>query len=107
MGRKKPNKVESGTIKYADPRDAYLSTKSPMVVAKTSIALSSVYHTPYKDTAVIAEDKNGFYVTGTSYVDALVMDPFRQTERKKITVTKTETGFDIETVNGQLYSITV
>ena len=107
MGRKKPNKVETGTIKYADPRDAYLSTKSHMVVAKTDLALNSIYHTFYHEKAVIAEDKNGFYVTGSSYVDALVLDPFRQYERSKVNVVKTETGFDIETVNGMLYSVTV
>jgi hypothetical protein len=110
MGRKKPEKNQSGQIKYADPREAYLSTKKEMVVVEnTGLKLSSIFTGVFlSDSAVIAEDQKGFYVTGKSYVGALTLDPYRsyENQRKKVNVVKTESGFDIEATDlGIIHSI--
>jgi hypothetical protein len=100
MGKKKPEKNQPSQVKYADPREAYLSTKKEMVVVEnTGLKLSGIFSNSYlNDSAVIAEDQKGFYVTGKSYVGSSVLDPYRSYEetRKQVNVIKTETGFDIE-----------
>lgn len=102
MGRKKPEKNQPNQVKYADPREAYFSTKKEMVVVEnTGLKLSGIFSNAMamsSESAVIAEDQKGFYVTGKSYVDALTLDPYRSydTVRKQVNVVKTESGFDIE-----------
>jgi hypothetical protein len=109
MGRKKPDKPQSGQIKYGDPREAYLSTKNEMlVVENTNLNMSVLFDNSISEKAVIAEDQKGFYVTGKSYVGALTMDPYRSCNNVRITVNveKTETGFDITVpARNMLFSI--
>jgi hypothetical protein len=111
MGRKKPDKPQNGQIKYADPREAYLSTKKEMVVVEnTNLKMSSFFTNALNDSVVIAEDQKGFYVTGKSYVNALTMDPYRScaNARNDVSVTKTDLGFDIMcNSTGTLFSVTV
>jgi hypothetical protein len=110
MAKKKSNSSatanNNGQIKYDDPRDAYFSTKKEMVVATTEFNLNMFYKTAMNDVAVIAEDKHGYYITGKSFVNASVLDPYRQYHRNTITVNKTDAGFDIEFDNN-LYSVKI
>lgn len=108
MGKKKQtNGNNQDKVTYEDPRDAYLSTKAEMVVAKSSMAMSVFYENNENSKAVIAEDKNGFYLTCMSYVNAPVLDPYRQYNRlgknNEVKIIKTDTGFDIE-YRGNIYS---
>jgi hypothetical protein len=109
MGKPKNSKQATTTTnnKNADPRDAYLSTKAAMVVAESDIPLTNIYSNAIGGTAVIAEDARGLYVTGKSYVDSPMMDPFRQYHRNMVTVEKTETSYDIVTKDGNMYSIAI
>lgn len=108
MAKPKNNNNNQNTqVKYSDPREAYLSTKENMIIKELDYKLKDIFKTEYNEKAVLAEDQNGFYVTGKSYVNALVLDPFRQYERNKIKITKTESGYDIETNFGSLISITI
>ena len=102
------NKVVQNKVKYDDPRMAYLSTKSELVLKETDLKLNQIYPPAMNDTAVICEDQNGLYVTGKSYVDANVLDPYRQPKYKRglITVTKNDTEYTIE-YNNNMYTITV
>ena len=86
MGKKKP-KVEQKTIVTA-----YLGTKSDMVVKELDVMLKDIVKDySFNDKAVIAKDDNGLYVTGKSYVDALVLDPFRRF--RKVVVTENEGNY--------------
>jgi hypothetical protein len=112
MGRKKPDKNQNnGQVKYADPREAYLSTKKEMVVVEnTNLKMSSLFTNTINDSVVIAEDQKGFYATGKSYVGALTLDPYRSyaNTRNNVIVTKTDSGFDISSVsNGMMFSVTI
>lgn len=104
MAKTKNNVQQENKVKYDDPRMAYLSTKPELVVKETTIKLNQLYSNAFSDVAVICEDQKGLYVTGKSYVGSLMLDPYRQYNRNSITVTKTETGFDIET-NNNVYSV--
>lgn len=108
MGKPKNSKPAATTTnKNVDPRDAYLSTKAAMVVAESDIPLTNIYSNAIGGTAVIAEDAQGLYVTGKSYVDSPMMDPFRQYHRGMVTVEKTETSYDIVTKDGNMYSVSI
>lgn len=103
---KNTNKPQSqNQVKYSDPRESFMSTKSNMMIKELDFKLKDIFKTDYNETAVLAEDQNGLYITGKSYIDALVLDPFRQYERNKIKITKSETGYDIETTFGSLISV--
>lgn len=108
MGRAKTaaNKEVQTKIKYDDPRMAYLSTKKELVLKETELKLNQVYPNAMNDIAVICEDQNGLYVTGKSYVDSLMLDPYRNYNRKSITITKTDTEYNIES-NNNMYSVTI
>jgi hypothetical protein len=110
MGKPKNSKSNAAATtvnKNADPRDAYLSTKSAMVVAESDIPLTNIYSNAIGGIAVIAEDAKGFYVTGKNYVDSPMMDPFRQYHRNMVTVEKSETSYDIITKDGNMYSVAI
>ena len=108
MGKPKNSKPAATTVnKNADPRDAYMSTKAAMVVAESDIPLTNIYSNAIGGTAVIAEDSKGLYVTGKSYVDSPMMDPFRQYHRNMVTVEKTESSYDIVTKDGNMYSVAI
>jgi len=108
MGRAKTaaNKEVQNKIKYDDPRMAYLSTKKELVLKETELKLNQVYPNAMNDIAVICEDQNGLYITGKSYVDSLMLDPYRNYNRKSITITKTDTDYNIES-NNNMYSVTI
>ena len=107
MGKPKQNgnNVQNGQVKYSDPREAYLSTKSAMVLKELDYQLKDFFADAMKDKAVLAEDQRGLYITGKSYVDALTLDPYRQYNRNTLKITRNEAGVDIETTNGMLYSV--
>lgn len=108
MGKPKNSKPAATTSnKNIDPRDMYMSTKKAMVVAESDIPLTNIYSNAIGGTAVIAEDARGLYVTGKSYVDSPMMDPFRQYHRGMVTVEKTETSYDIITKDGNMYSVSI
>ena len=104
---KQTNNTQNAQVKYSDPREAYLSTKSDMVISELNYQLKDFFEDALKDKAILAEDQKGYYITGKSYVDALTMDPYRQHERSKYKITKTDIGFDIESPLGMLISVTV
>jgi hypothetical protein len=110
MGKKIKAAVNVDKVTYDDPRDAYLSTKSDMVVAKTGYAMDFFYGNEEQSKMVIAEDKKGYYLTCTSFIDANALDPYRQYKRygknNSVSITKTEQGFDLE-MNGNIYSVNI
>lgn len=86
MGKKKQH-VEQKTMSIS-----YLGTKSDMVVKELDQKLKEIITDyAFNDKAVIAKDDIGLYVTGKSYVDALVLDPFRM--YRKIVVTENEGNY--------------
>lgn len=85
-------------IEYADSRDAYFSTKKEMVIKITDLPMSTFYPKDTIGKAVIAEDKNGYYLTNTTYIDVPLLDPYRQYKRN-LKILKTETGFEIKKDN--------
>ena len=110
MAKMKKMDSGNGEVKYADPRDAFLSTKSNMVVAETNLPLNTFFEIGGKTMAVIAEDGKGLYLTGKNMIDSNLLDPFRQYHRGKVIITKNEPtkegekpSFDIE-YNGNVYS---
>lgn len=110
MGKAKTaaDKVVQNKVKYDDPRMAYLSTRKELVIKETDLKLNQIYPSAMNDTAVICEDQNGLYITGKSYVEANVLDPYRHFEYKRnhITITKTDTEYNIECENA-MYTVAV
>ena len=102
---KQTNSVQNVQVKYSDPREAYLSTKSEMVLKELDYQLKDFFENAMKDKAVLAEDQRGMYITGKSYINALTLDPYRQYNRNTLKITRTESRVDIETTNGMLYSV--
>lgn len=95
------NTKSEGTVKYADPRDAFLSTKKEMVIIETDIPANLIYkNASERDKIVIAEDSKGFYFTCKNIVGQPILDPYRQYNR--ISVNKTDSGFTT-TVNDVTY----
>lgn len=54
------------------------------------VELSSVFNTSIKDTVVVAEDKDGLYLTAKSIAESKLLDPYRLYNR--VSVTKNEDG---------------
>lgn len=57
----------------------FFGTKAEWVKAELDIPVSKVFGEweGFKETVVIAEDEQGLYVTGKSYVGASMLDPYR------------------------------
>lgn len=103
---KNSNQVTQNKVKYDDPRMGYLSTRSELVLKVTDLRLSQIFPEAMNDTAVICEDQKGLYITGKSYVDANMLDPYRNYKRGSITINKSDTEYNIECGNN-MFSITI
>jgi hypothetical protein len=58
-------------------------TKPEWVKAELDLRMCDIFgeDKAFKETAVVAEDEKGLYVTGKSYVGAPLLDPYRQYKR--------------------------
>lgn len=76
MGRKKPNTavMKSQVVNF-------YGTKAEWLKAELNMTMDDIFKNGFKEKAVVAEDENGLYVTGKSYVGALVLDPYRMYDR--------------------------
>lgn len=93
MGSKKPNNQKSTTFSQKEKIDSFYGTKAEWVKAELEgVSYSSVFGTDLKDKVVVAEDEKGLYLTGKSYVGALVLDPHRINKRIVPIEKKTEDG---------------
>lgn len=94
---KKQIKKEShdASIKYDDPRMAFMSTKTDMVVQETDFTLNDILENGDNSKAVIAEDQNGLYVTAHSLVGSNLLDGYRMYKRDLVKVTKEDDKFVI------------
>ena len=70
--------------------ESYGTKKESIVAYLNDVKLSDVFDTSIKDTVVIAEDKNGFYVTAKSIAESKLLDPYRLYHR--VNATKNEDG---------------
>lgn len=57
----------------------FYGTKKEWVKAELNIRMCDIFgeDKAFKETAVVAEDEQGVYVTGKSYVGAPLLDPYR------------------------------
>ena len=89
MGKPSKNQLKSTganknvQVKYEDPRMSYMSTKKELVVKESNIELGMVFEETAcgKSSVVVCEDHLGYYLTSKSYVDAPVLDPYRNYKR--------------------------
>jgi hypothetical protein len=79
-------------IKRTDPREEYLSTKQELVVADLSdkFKINFFYGVDSNEGAVLCEDQLGYYITSKSYVDAPILDGYRQYKRSELKIEKME-----------------
>ena len=80
-------------IKRTDPREEYMSTRQELVIADLSDRFKINFFFNGVDStegAVLCEDQNGYYITAKSYVNAPILDGFRQYKRDVLTITKFE-----------------
>ena len=83
--------------KYDHPTDAHMATKKDMVVKELEQSIVEFFpNLPNNGKAVIAQDKTGFYVTGTAFIDAPVLDPYRNYYRSKFTVTEADGNYEVK-----------
>jgi hypothetical protein len=61
----------------------FYGTKPEWVKAELDLRMCDIFgeDKAFKETAVVAEDEKGLYVTGKSYVGAPLLDPYRQYKR--------------------------
>jgi hypothetical protein len=61
----------------------FYGTKPEWVKAELDLRMCDIFgeDKAFKETAVVAEDERGLYVTGKSYVGAPLLDPYRQYKR--------------------------
>lgn len=80
MGKKKQTNANN------DSKNKVLNfygTKPEWVKAELDLRMCDIFgeDKAFKETAVVAEDEKGLYVTGKSYVGAPLLDPYRQYKR--------------------------
>ena len=61
--------------------DSFYGTKPEWVKAELDLRMCDVFENASKEKVVVAEDENGLYITGKSYVGALLLDPNRMYHR--------------------------
>lgn len=61
----------------------FYGTKPEWVKAELDLRMCDIFgeDKAFKETAVVAEDEKGLYITGKSYVGAPLLDPYRQYKR--------------------------
>lgn len=80
MGKKKQTNANN------DSKNKVLNfygTKSEWVKAELNLRMCDIFgeNNAFKEVAVVAEDEKGLYITGKSFVDAPLLDPYRQYKR--------------------------
>lgn len=114
MARPSKNQVKSTggnkdvQVKYADARMAYMNTKKELVVKESNIEMGQVFVgvAGSKSLIVVCEDHLGYYLTSKSYVDAPLLDPYRNYRRNEYQLTHNEDDtFKIITTNNIEYVI--
>ena len=79
MGKKKQTTVNAAKNTVVN----FYGTKSEWVKAELNFCMCDIFGSDkaFKEQAVVAEDEAGLYVTGKSYVDAPLLDPYRMYTR--------------------------
>ena len=84
MGKKKQTTVSEAKVKFTN----FYGTKSEWVKGSLDgVKMSDIFVNGSSEQAVVAEDSMGLYVTGSTFVDAPVLDPYRIHNRTIPTVT--------------------
>lgn len=73
MGKKKQSVISDSKNKVVN----FYGTKSEWVKATLDLRMCDVFENAFMEKIVVAEDDNGLYVTGESFVDAPLLDPYR------------------------------
>jgi hypothetical protein len=79
MGKKKQTTANEAKAKVVN----FYGTKPEWVKAELDLRMCDVFENAFKEKLVIAEDEQGLYVTGKSYVGAPLLDPYRLYHRLK------------------------
>lgn len=84
MGKKKQTTVNESKSKVVN----FYGTKADWVKCELDLTIGDIMCKVFgkignslNEKAVVAEDETGLYVTGKSYVGALVLDPYRMYNR--------------------------
>lgn len=79
MGKKKQTTASDCKNKVVN----FYGTKPEWVKAELNLRMCDIFGegNAFKETAVVAEDEKGLYITGKSYVGAPLLDPYRQYHR--------------------------
>lgn len=98
MGKKKQTNASS------NPKNTvvnFYGTKSEWVKAELNVRMCEIFGTDkaFKETAVVAEDEKGLYVTGKSFVGAPLLDPYRMYKRVEPSVETNEAGETVYSVS--------
>ena len=73
MGKKKQTTANEAKNKV----DNFYGTNPEWVKAELDLRMCDICENAFKEKAVVAEDEQGLYVTGKSYVGAPLFDPYR------------------------------
>lgn len=96
---KNTNQPENAQVKYADPRMSHSGTHTDFVKKESNIKFSEINSNPLtNDYIVVAEDQNGLYVTGKSYINSGILDPYRMYHRHEYIVNATNDTYTVKCV---------
>lgn len=90
MGKKKQTTVSEAKNTVVN----FYGTKSEWVKAELDVRMCDIFGADkaFKEKAVVAEDDNGLYITGKSYIDAPLLDPYRMYHRHQPNVETLDDG---------------
>lgn len=99
MAKTAKKEVVTGQVKYSDPRMAYMSTKSEMVLKESqTIKIKDIFGEEVlgkNNPIVVCEDQNGLYLTSKENVGVNILDPYRMYRRNQYVITKENEDFVI------------
>ena len=79
-------------VKYSDPRMAYMSTKSELVLKESEkLVMKDIFGEDIlskNNPIMLCEDQNGLYLTSKSNVDCPLLDGYRMYQRNKYEILK-------------------
>lgn len=89
MGKKKQTTTSDAKNKIVN----FYGTKGEWVKAELDVRMCDIFGSnAFKEKAIVAEDDNGLYITGKSFIDAPLLDPYRMYHRRQPNVETLDDG---------------
>lgn len=109
MAKTAKKEVSTGQVKYSDPRMAFTSTKTDMVLKECeTLKIRDVFGNDMLgggNAVMVCEDHIGLYLTSKENVGANYLDPYRNYRREQYELTKNDDNTFTIKANGNVYTV--